>query len=142
MDVPQDFLASLPDRVTQICVGEALGPLLALIHEGEALKGSLPIFFIDILAVLSCLIMGRSRELDLGALTFGAHLRLFHLGASPWWEYVRSAANLSDGGSRAGVTDPIAAAFGIPLRSLPFPDLPNVLSAPFEDWNTHWRSMA
>ena len=142
MDVPQDFLESLPDRVTQICVGEALGSLLALIHEGEALEGSLPIFFVDNLAVLSCLIMGRSRELDLGALTFGAHLRRFRLGASPWWEYVRSAANLSAGGSREGVTDPVAAFFGAQLRSLPFPDLPNVLSSSFEDWSAYWRSMA
>ena len=78
---------------------------MALIREGETLSGSLPIFSIDIFAVLSCLLMGRSRERALGALTFGAHLRLCCLGASPWWEYVRTAATLSDGGPREGVTD-------------------------------------
>ena len=94
------------------------------------------------MAVLSCLILGRSRELDLGALTFGIHLRCFHLGTAPWWEYVRSGANVSDGGSRVGVTDPVAAALGIRLRPVSFPALPPVLTCSFKDWTDFWRSMA
>ena len=96
----------------------------------------------DNLSVLSCLILGRSRELDLGALTFGIHLRLFLLGTAPWWEYVRSGANVSDGGSRVGVSDPVAAALGISLRWVPFPAFPPVLSCSFSDWIDFWRSMA
>ena len=84
MDVPLDLLTNLPDCSTHICVGETLGPLLALVYEGPALSRRLPIFFVDNLALLTRLILGRIRELDLGALTAVIHLRRFLLGDAPW----------------------------------------------------------
>ena len=48
-------------------------------------------------------------------------LRLARLRTAPGWDHVESAANPSDGGSRTGVSDPVAAALGFALVQAEFP---------------------
>ena len=56
-----------------------------------------------------------------------------------WWEYVPSASNIADGGSRTGVRDPVAASVGIALTQLPFPAaLRDLVHALPEAWSHHW----
>ena len=53
--------------------------------------------------------------------------------------YVPSASNIADGGSREGVTDPVAAAAGISLRQVDFPmSLRELIYAKPAVWAAHW----
>ena len=53
--------------------------------------------------------------------TCQATIRLARLRTAPWWDHVESAARPSDGGSRTGVSDPVAAALGFVLVQAEFP---------------------
>ena len=52
-----------------------------------------------------------------------------------WLEHVDSRANPTDGGSRVGVSDPLAAALGVELKAVPFPPWPaDVLNFSPDAW--------
>ena len=49
------------------------------------------------------------------------HATLLTLEALAWWEYVPSASNAADGGSRTGYRDALARTLGLPLVHVVFP---------------------
>ena len=138
-DVPQSFLRRLRTRKNQIALMEALGPILALMFEPEFLRSCVTTFWFDNLSALSGFVLGSSKAADLGSLVFGAHLCFTKRGIRAWWDYVPSASNIADGGSRVGPQDPVARAAGIELVQCPFPDsLHAMVYAPPESWSRFW----
>ena len=138
-DVPVDFVARLRERKNQIAVMEALGPILALIHEPQLLSKCLVSFWLDNMSALSGFVSGSSRAADLGSLISGTHLCLAMRDLRVWWDYVPSASNIADGGSRVGITDPFAASAGIQLVQLRFPmELADLLYADPSAWSGFW----
>ena len=73
------------------------------------------------MAVLCGLVAGNSRELDLAKSVFLTATVAAHIRSSVWWEHVDSPANIADGGSRIGVSDPVAKEMGIKLTQIPWP---------------------
>jgi hypothetical protein len=63
------------------------------------------VWFVDNEAAVSSLIRGTSRSGDVGHIAAIAQLRLLQLGASPWFEWIDSHSNPSDGLSRDGLED-------------------------------------
>ena len=138
-DVPQSFLQRLRVRKNQIALMEALGPILALMFEPEFLSGCVATFWLDNMSSLSGFVQGSSRAADLGSLVFGAHLCLAKRAIRAWWDYVPSASNIADGGSRCGIGDPVAAAAGIQLSQESFPHaLHDMVYATPESWSRFW----
>ncbi len=79
---------------------------------------------------------------DLGCFAQGVHRKMAKINAIVWWEYVASASNISDGGSRVGTDCPAAREMGIPLRVVPFKLPPR--SFPYirmTDWDAWWASV-
>ena len=74
--------------------------------------------FIDNLGVLSSFCKGASSIGDYDAIVHTVMLQSAHLNLSMWWEHVDSDANIADGGSRIGVSDPVAAAAGVKLKDV------------------------
>ena len=134
--VPDRVLKSFTDRDTYIAQGEALAPLLALLQHPEAVAHANCLWFLDNLGVLSGLIVGRSVIADFGSLLHAFHLCSAKLSLTNWFEHVDSHANPSDGGSREGVTCPIAKELGFTLQEVPFPALwpDDVLAVRPLDW--------
>lgn len=62
-------------------------------------------WFIDNVAALMALIRGRSSTRELDAMAGAVHAVLCGLGCSPYFEWVQSADNWSDGISRQGLRD-------------------------------------
>ena len=138
-DVPPQFSNVLKERKNQIAIMEALGPVLALMFEPEMLSNCLASFWIDNLSALSGIVPGNSTAADLGSIAFGVHLCLAKRAVRAWWDYVPSASNIADGGSREGVSDPVAAAAGISLRQVDFPmSLSELIYAKPAAWALHW----
>ena len=99
------------------------------------------IFYIDNMGVLCNIVNGSSRALDAGTLVFAIHLRMARLNITAWWEWVESESNCSDGGSRVGVSCPLAKELGIPLVELPFPTVPrNYLRMQPQEWEDWWKT--
>ena len=72
--------------------------------------------FVDNVAVASSLIVGNSRSASLSAPAFATQLLVAYYRIRVWWEYIDSKANISDGGSRVGVSDPVALSLGVTLK--------------------------
>ena len=123
-DIPASFWAAFNARSTQIIAAELLTPLVCFFHEWRQLRGALVTAYIDNMSGLCMLVSGTARARDLSACSFATHLGLTLLGCRVWWEYVDSAANSADGGSRNGVLDAHAAALGFALRRVALPALP------------------
>ena len=139
-DVPAETLSLFNERLQQIHMGELLGPVCALRQWGKELQGTSAIFFIDNMGVLCNIVNGSSRQLDAGSLTFALHVRLASLNLACWWEWVQSESNCSDGGSRVGITCPVARHLGIQLVHIPFPSLPaNFTSLRPHEWQHFWE---
>ena len=138
-DVPLEFLSALKERKNQIAIMEALGPILALMFELDLLSHCLVSFWMDNLSALSGFVSGNSTAADLGSLAFGAHICMAKRSIRAWWDYVPSASNIADGGSREGTTDPVAAAAGISLEQRAFPlCLRDLVYAQPAAWANHW----
>ena len=125
-DVPQVVIADLPDQNTYISYGEAFAPFLAFIQHENLLRCSSIIVFIDNVGVLCSLVVGHSRVVDLSLPIYSTILRVAGLKATVWWEYVDSNANLSDGPSRDGISDPICKSLGIPVLQYDWPSIQGV----------------
>ena len=139
LEIPTRILDSFKERKQQIHMGELLGPFCAILQWPELLRNSSAIFFMDNMRVLCNLVNGSSRELDAGTLSFAMHLRLAALNTSCWWEWVASESNCSDGGSREGITCPMAQSLGIPLVARHFPPFPNdFMKMKPKEWETYW----
>ena len=87
------------------------------------------------MSVLSGLTTGASKAADLGAVLQAATLLATRLDCQIWWEHVDSDANPADGGSRVGITCPVARDLGVKLMRYEFPDWPaNVLDVKPDEW--------
>ena len=141
MDIPfgSPLVALLEERKTQIQAAETLGPLLALWYGNKLIARSSCSFFIDNLSGMCCLQKGGSRRVDLSAINLGVSLGVCRFDVRPWWDYVESASNVADGGSRVGLADPDAAAMGIKLQAITDFKLPDgfPLSTPSQ-WDSWW----
>ena len=142
-DVPAAFYPLLSPRKTQISVGELWAVLLAFKHFGKILEDASTIGFVDNIGVIHMIVNGTAKEPDLGSLTLALHLRMAELRSTCWWEYVPSLSNISDGGSRAGVSCAMASAARIPLVQVPFmlppPSFPLVRTRDWRDWwHCYW----
>ena len=80
-----------------------------------------------------------SVQTDLGPIAFGVHLCLAMRAVRAWWDYVPSASNVADCGSREGVTDLVAAAAGLSLRQEGFPmSFRELIYVKPASWAAHW----
>ena len=138
--VPASLMLAFKERKQQIHMGEMLAPFCVLLQYGDLLRDTSSIFYIDNMGVLCNIVNGAARELDAGTVTFALHLRLAELKASVWWEWVESESNCSDGGSRVGITCPVASGLGITLEEIPFPPIPLefMRMSPLE-WARFWK---
>ena len=138
-DVPQRFFRALLKRKTQIAAAETVTVIVAICYLGEALRGHDVVFFIDSMPACYALLTGKSSVADLGTLAFGFHIACAKFGIVPWFEYVESESNVSDGGSREGITDPVARALGIVLEDVRFPHFASTLvQLPVDEWQSFW----
>ena len=139
LQIPPSIISLFQERIQQIHMGELFGPICAVLQWPSLLRNSHPIFYIDNMGVLCNIVNGSSRQLDAGTMTFALHLRLAALNTTCWWEWVESEANCSDGGSRVGLTCPVAKALGIVLTEKQFPELPiNFMHLHPNEWYAFW----
>ena len=130
----------LCQRATQIAIGELLAVCLAFGCFPHVLKSSSAIAFVDNMSVIHIAVNGAAKHADLSSFTHALHHRIALLNTDVWWEYVPSASNIADGGSRVGVACDMAAAKNIPLREIPFlmPPASFPMSHP-DDWSVFWH---
>ena len=93
--------------------------MMAFLYFPQVFSDASSINFVDHMGVIHVIVNGASSQVDLGAMALGLHRRLAQLRTSVWWEYVPSPSNIADGGSRVGITCPMAAEVGIKLRLVP-----------------------
>ena len=74
--------------------------------------------YIDNMGVLHSIINGASKSRDQGTLVHAYSLKIVQLKSQLWLEHVQSASNVTDGGSREGITDPVAKALGVVLSDV------------------------
>ena len=103
--MPKDVLEALLPRKTQIYAVEALAILAAVYERLEDLSGTDTIFFVDNEAACAAMIRGTSGEPDVSAIVNACQWLLFQVECRPWFEWVDSSSNCSDGLSRDGLTD-------------------------------------
>ena len=133
-------LESLYPRKTQIIAAELLGPLLALAYCGPALRGAAVTMFVDNLSALCAVVKGGSRRGDLACVATGIQYGMHWLDVRGWMDYVESESNLTDGGSRIGTCDPLAAALGVTLREITDFALPaGFPEATPDEWHRWWK---
>ena len=137
-DLLPENLTGFRDRKTQIMAAELFGPVLALLMDWKGLEHTSAVFWIDNMSALCALVTGSCKAPDLAGLASGMHLGLAKRSVWAWFEFVDSAANPADGGSREGVDDDLARQLGVPLRLVSFPLLPQgfpkPLPAAWLDW--------
>ena len=140
LTVPPSLISVFNERKQQIHMGELLAPVCSVLHWGQLIKDASVIFYIDNMGILCNVVNGSARQLDAGTVTFALHLQLASLRSSVWWEWVESESNCSDGGSREGITCPIAKELGITLKEVDFPDIPAhfMRMTPLE-WSKFWE---
>ena len=104
----------------------------------ELLQGRSSVCFVDNMGVIHNIVNGAARAIDLSVLALSVHRLLAQLASTFWWEYVESASNIADGGSRDGISCQLAAAEGITLADFPFYGWPRnfPFSGPedFDEW--------
>jgi len=134
------ILRDLRQRWSQIMPFEILGPILALTLGRFRLARRAANFFVDNMSGLCSLARGTSKREDLSAMCFGFHTAAVFCMVKPWLDYVPSASNLADGGSRVGVSDAEAADAGVKLVQIPAFWLPSAFEeAGPRDWIAWWQ---
>ena len=139
-DIEAHTFSSLIPRSTQIMMGELLGVVLLFIHFPKELTKQSSIAFVDNMGVIHTIVNGASSEPDIGAVTQALHRRMSELGCVVWWEYVPSASNIADGGSRDGVTCKLSEAANITLKQVRLPVFPAAFPLCRPDAWTSWWS--
>jgi hypothetical protein len=97
-NVPPAALLCFIERETRIFAAEALAVILTIGFEEELLQHRAAIMFIDNMSAMSAFVTGTSRAADISALAFALHYNMVSIGSHPWFEYVPSVSNISDGG--------------------------------------------
>ena len=103
--MPRCVTATLRPRKSQIYAAETYAVLAAVHAHLDALQDKDAVFFVDNEAACASLIRGSSKEEDVGKIANAVHWLLFSANCRPWFEWVDSKSNCSDGLSRDGVTD-------------------------------------
>ena len=139
VDISPEFYLVLEQRETQITIGEMLGVMMAFKHYSSVLKSQSVICYGDNMGVIHAIVNGICKARDVSAFVLALQHKIVNLKCSVWWEYVASASNLADGGSRDGISCTMAESLGIPLKfvecHLPPKGFP-ALSP--EDWDSWW----
>ena len=138
-DIPNELYPLLEERKTQIVIGEMLAVCLLFRFFPNLIQGGSNIMFIDNMGVIHSIVNGSSASIDLCAFASALQKRCAQLDSVNWWEYVASASNISDGGSRVGITCEQTARANIPLSDVSFkmPPVGFPWCAP-EDWKPWW----
>ena len=135
-------ISRLESRKSQILAGELLGPLLALAYAGPVLAHACASFYLDNLSGLCSIVCGASRRTDLASVACGIQVGMDEFRVKGWYDYVESASNITDGGSRIGTTCPLAANYGVPLVEILDFTLPdNYPQATPSEWRVWWKTM-
>ncbi|CAE7466822.1 unnamed protein product [Symbiodinium microadriaticum] len=100
--VPDQLLSSWKQRKQQIFPGESLCMLVVPLLHGAHLQDRDAIWFVDNMGALSASIKGGSREVDVHLIALAAASLRTPLAFRPWFEWVDSDSNPSDGLSRLG----------------------------------------
>ena len=139
-DVPASFFGQVAARSTYIAFGELFAVCLIFRFFAADVRGASLVIFVDNIGVIHMLVNGVSKDLELGAIVSATNFRIAQLDSLNWWEYVASASNIADGGSRVGVGCAIDAALRIPLREILFHSLPSGFPRvpPFA-WDAWWE---
>ena len=138
-DIPAELYPLLDPRKTQIVIGEMLAVCLLFRFYPNQIKSGSNIMFIDNMGVIHSIVNGSSSSIDLCAFASALQRRCTALDSVNWWEYVASASNISDGGSRVGTTCEMTARANIHLSSIEFKMPPPTF--PWcrpRDWNDWW----
>ena len=104
--MPQSTMETLKVRKQQIYAAEAYAVLAAVYEHLQALAGSDVIFLVDNEAACAALIRGSSKEEDVCCIVNAVQWLLFSVDCRPWFEWIDSDSNCSDGLSRDGLKDP------------------------------------
>ena len=138
-DVPPAFYEYVIPRSTHITMGELLAVCLIPRFFGDYIKHASNISFIDNMGVIHSIVNGTARAPDLSAFTRALHRKLTKIRADCRWEYVASASNIADGGSRVGISCALTREAGIHLTYVDFKLPPAAF--PFcsiIDWDSWW----
>ena len=128
-------------RKIQFVVGEIVAAYFAFLLFPAVLAESSVVGFVDNMGVIHTVVNGASTAVDLGSISTALHRRTVQLKCKVWWEYVASASNISDGGSRTGVACEVSRAAGISLREVDFPRLPLLFPLVHPRlWDFWWRA--
>ena len=96
-EVQERFCPGQKTYIGQLEMAWATSPAVTLPH---VFRRRQCLHFIDNVGAMAGLIKGYARRLDMALLTGGVHALLNELESDPYWEYVRSKANVSDLPSR------------------------------------------
>ena len=121
LDVPVWFIDVLHLARRTSLVTELVAALLPLLLYPGLFKRTAVTFFLDNQSALMSLVKGGSRAVGLNHLSMVTHATILTREALAWWEYVPSASNAADGGSRTGHRDALARTLGVPLVQKVFP---------------------
>ena len=103
--MPECVTTSLRPRKSQIYAAETYAVLAAVHAHLEALRDSDAIFFVDNESACASLIRGSSKEDDVSRIANAVRYLLFSANCRPWFEWVDTHSNCSDGLSRSGISD-------------------------------------
>ena len=106
-------------------MAELLAAILSLLLHPKAFLGHAVTWHIDNIAAIQWLVKGSSKASDLAHMSMCFHAMLALLKTIAWFEYVASASNPADGGSRWGTADLLAPQLGIHLAHERFPTFLN-----------------
>ena len=139
-DIPDELYPLLVPRKTQIVIGEMLAVCLLFRFFPDQIRNGSNIMFIDNMGVIHSIVNGSSSSIDLCAFASALQQKCTQLDSINWWEYVASASNISDGGSRVGTTCKMAAEAKIHLSTVEFKLPPS--GFPWcrpSDWEPWWN---
>ena len=119
--VPDQLLSSWKQRKQQIFPGESLCMLVVPLLHGAHLQDRDAIWFVDNMGALSASIKGGSREVDVHLIALAAASLRTPLAFRPWFEWVDSDSNPSDGLSRLGVSCDLCETQGWPASEFELP---------------------
>lgn len=132
--VNHSILSRLAPRRQQIMALEAFAAVAAPWTSPELFQGRDILWFIDNESAISSLVRGSSRPEDVDNIAAMATVQALQLSFRPWYEWIDSKSNPSDGLSRAGAADEWTVAQGwqvTDLGDIPWDDLFHAL-APLE----------
>jgi hypothetical protein len=130
--LPEDILLQFLPRKQQIGQAECFAALLAPYNLPELFTEANVIHFVDNQSALSCLISGSIPQQDTSTIVSIFSLLLAAQKCRLWCEYVESEANVSDGVSREGFTDPLVAQLNCTVLDCKIPEIRNLHDAPLE----------